>query len=76
LLSGNQKAICVAPGFCRTPMTKDFPSSPWEYSSESGAIRIYETIFLENLDSEIFYHRARKSDYFRCGEGLPYDPIK
>jgi hypothetical protein len=44
----------MTPYFCRTPETKDFPSSPWEYSSESGAIRIHETIFLENLDSEIF----------------------
>jgi hypothetical protein len=44
----------MTPSFCRTPMNEDFPSSSWEYSPENGAIRIYETIFLKNLNTEIF----------------------
>jgi hypothetical protein len=38
----------VTPGFNRTPIAEDFPSSPWKYS-ESGVFTIYENILLENL---------------------------
>jgi hypothetical protein len=54
MLIRNQKVIFMTAGIYRTPITKDFPSSFCEYSSESGAIRIHEIIFLENLDPEIF----------------------
>jgi hypothetical protein len=32
---------------------------------------MHETIFLSELNPDVFYHRARKSDFFICGQGLP-----
>lgn len=43
------------------------------HTAESGAQKIYETIFLPELNYDVFYHRARKSDFDACGEGLPRD---
>jgi hypothetical protein len=41
------------------------------HTAESGAKKIYETIWLKNLNSQIFYHRARESNFEICGNGLP-----
>lgn len=71
-LGEKQLGLCVTPGFCRTPMTKDM-DNPFSYSSYSGAMRIYQTAVREDAKSEIFYHRGRISDYVSCGFGLPMD---
>jgi len=58
-LKASQKSFCVSPGFCKTPMTVGFPPLGHEYSSYSGAMRIYLTTMDEKAQPEIFYHRGR-----------------
>ena len=75
LLEG-QMGVCVTPGFCATPMTSKMPVSnvgQVRYSCYSGAYRIYQTALKEELSSDYFYHRARKTNYSTCGEELPLD---
>jgi hypothetical protein len=43
------------------------------HTSESGALKIYETIMKAELDPQIFYHRGRPSNFQICGEGLPFE---
>lgn len=54
----------MSPGHCRTDMGGQQALN----SCESGAKTIYQCIFMENTDSEVFYHRARPSDFLGCGQ--------
>jgi hypothetical protein len=74
-LKGKQIAVCVTPGLCLTPMTKNLDEKIKQiaHSSESGAEKIVQTIFYPDLDPNVFYHRGRKSDFYCNGDGLPWE---
>lgn len=51
-LKDSQVAVVMSPGLCLTPMTAAFNKEVLKIanSAESGALKIYETILMQNLD--------------------------
>ncbi len=72
-LKETQICINLSPGLCTTQMAVGLEEKfkMKAHTAESGAQKIYETIFLPDLSYDVFYHRARKTDFHSCGVGLP-----
>ncbi len=72
-LKETQICINLSPGLCATQMAVGLEEKfkMKAHTAESGAQKIYETIFLPDLSDKDFYHRARKTDFYTCGGDLP-----
>jgi hypothetical protein len=64
-LKKGQIAICTTPGLCLTSINDEIPQEEKAkaFPPEQGAQKIHDTIFLPDLDPNVFYHRARRSTF-------------